>query len=89
MVMDIVKEADEVNGCTTDNRLRSLIERIERLEEEKKAISGDIRDIYAEAKSAGYDAKIMKAVIRLRKMSEADREEADYLLESYCKALDM
>ena len=89
MVMDIVKEADEVNGCTTDNRLRSLIERIEKLEEEKKAISGDIRDIFAEAKSVGYDIKIMRAVIRLRKMNEADRQEADYLLEAYCKALDM
>ena len=64
----------EVGGIASD-RLRSLIERIERLEEEKKAISGDIRDIYAEAKSAGFDVKIMRAVIKLRKMNAADRDE--------------
>ena len=64
----------EVGGIATD-RLRSLIERIERLEEEKKALGGDIRDIYAEAKSAGFDVKIMRTIIKLRKMNASDREE--------------
>ena len=68
----------EVGGIATD-RLRSLIERIERLEEEKKALGGDIRDIYAEAKSAGFDVKIMRTIIKLRKMNASDREEQEYL----------
>ncbi|MBR1648305.1 MAG: DUF2312 domain-containing protein [Alphaproteobacteria bacterium] len=76
-------------GGIDDNRLRSLIERIERLEEEKKALSGDIRDIYAEAKSAGFDVKIMRAIIKLRKMNASDREEQEYLLDTYRKALDL
>ena len=59
------EEKHDVGGIAAD-RLRSLVERIERLEEEKKALSGDIRDIFAEAKSAGFDTKIMKAVIKLR-----------------------
>ncbi len=78
----------EVGGIATD-RLRSLIERIERLEEEKKALSGDIRDIYAEAKSAGFDVKIMRTIIKLRKMNASDREEQEYLLDTYRKALDL
>ena len=57
----------EVGGIAVD-RLRSLIERIERLEEEKKAIAGDIRDIFAEAKSAGFDVKVMREILKLRKM---------------------
>ena len=76
----------EVGGIATD-RLRSLIERIERLEEEKKALGGDIRDIYAEAKSAGFDVKIMRTIIKLRKMNASDREEQEYLLDTYRKAL--
>lgn len=78
----------EVGGLAVD-RLRSLIERVERLEEEKKAISSDVRDIFAEAKSAGFDTKIMKTVIKLRKMAAADRDEQEFLLETYCKALDI
>ncbi|MCI5544034.1 MAG: DUF2312 domain-containing protein [Rhodospirillales bacterium] len=78
----------EVGGIATD-RLRSLIERIERLEEEKKALGGDIRDIYAEAKSAGFDVKIMRTIIKLRKMNASDREEQEYLLDTYRKALDL
>lgn len=81
------EEKVEVGGIAAD-RLRSLVERIEHLEEEKKALSGDIRDIYAEAKSAGFDTKIMKAVIKLRKMNAADREEQDQLLDVYRRALD-
>ncbi len=78
----------EVGGIAVD-RLRSLIERIERLEEEKAALGSDIRDIYAEAKSAGFDVKIMRAVIKLRKMNAADRDEQEFLLETYKKALDI
>ena len=78
----------EVGGIAVD-RLRSLIERIERLEEEKAAIASDIRDIFAEAKSAGFDVKIMKTVIKLRKRSAADRDEQELLLETYRKALDI
>lgn len=78
----------EVGGIAVD-RLRSLIERIERLEEEKAAIASDIRDIFAEAKSAGFDVKIMKTVIKLRKMNAADRHEQELLLETYRKALDI
>ena len=72
---------------TTDDRLRLLIERIERLEEEKKGIADDIRDVYAEAKAVGYDAKIMRQIVRLRKMEAHARQEADMLLDTYRAAL--
>lgn len=78
----------EAGGIAVE-RLRSLIERIERLEEEKKALSKDIKDVFAEAKSAGFDVKIMRAVLKLRKMSTADRDENDFLIETYRKALDL
>lgn len=78
----------EVGGLAVD-RLRSLIERIERLEEEKTAIGSDVRDIFAEAKSAGFDVKIMRTIIKLRKMNAADRDEQEFLLETYRKALDV
>lgn len=73
----------------TDDRLRLLVERVERLEEEKKGIADDIRDVYAEAKAVGYDAKIMRQVIRLRKMKPDDRAEAEAILETYKAALGM
>ena len=78
----------EVGGIDS-NRLLSLIERIEHLESEKDAISSDIRDVYAEAKSAGFDTKIMREVIKLRKMNTADRDEKEFLLDAYRKALDI
>lgn len=78
----------EVGGIAVD-RLRSLIERIERLEEEKKAIGSDVRDIYAEAKSAGFDVKIMRTILKLRKMNASDRDEQEFLLDTYRKALDI
>ena len=78
----------EVGGIAVD-RLRSLIERIERLEEEKKAIAGDIRDIFAEAKSAGFDVKVMREILKLRKMDAADRDEKELLLETYRKAFEI
>lgn len=73
----------------SDERLRLLIERIERLEEEKKGIGEDIKDVYAEAKATGYDPAIMRKVIRLRKMKPDDRAEAAALLETYCASLGM
>ncbi len=69
------------------DQLRLLIERIERLEEEKKGIADDIRDVYAEAKATGYDAKTMRAIVRLRRMERDDRMEAEALLETYKAAL--
>lgn len=89
--MQIVHDADkdEKNIQLSADRLRSLIERIERLEEEKSGIASDIRDVFAEAKSAGFDVKCMRAVIKLRKMKAADRDEQETLLETYRKALDI
>ena len=78
----------EVGGIDS-TRLTSLIERIERLEEEKAGIASDIRDIYAEAKSAGFDTTAMRACIKLRKMNAADRDEQEILIETYRKALDI
>lgn len=73
----------------TDDRLRLLIERIERLEEEKKGIADDVRDVYAEAKAVGYDPKIMRQIVRLRKMKPGDRSEQDMILDTYKAALGM
>lgn len=71
----------------TDDRLRLLIERIERKEQEKKDIADDIRDDYAEGKAIGYDPKIMRQVIRLRKMKPDDRREMETVLDTYKAAL--
>lgn len=68
-------------------QLRLLIERIERLEDEKKGISDDIKDVYGEAKATGFDVKIMRAIIRLRRMEKHHRDEADMMLETYRNAL--
>jgi len=68
-------------------QLRLLIERIERLEEEKKGLSDDIKDVYGEAKSTGFDVKTMRNIIRLRRMEKHHRDEADMLLETYKQAL--
>ena len=88
-VMECVAQKDAEVGGIAKDRLRSLIERIERLEEEKRGISNDIRDVFAEAKSAGFDVKIMRVVLKLRKMNAADRDEQENLTELYRKALDM
>jgi uncharacterized protein (UPF0335 family) len=69
------------------DQLRLLIERIERLEEEKKGIADDIKDVYMEAKATGYDTKTIRAIVRLRKMESHDRQEAEALLETYKAAL--
>lgn len=78
----------EIGGIDA-SRLRSIVERVERLEDEKKNIQSDIRDIFAEAKSVGFDSKAIKAVIKLRKMNAADRDEQEFILETYRKALDI
>jgi uncharacterized protein (UPF0335 family) len=74
---------------SSEEQLRLLIERVERLEEEKKGVSEDIRDVYSEAKAFGFDAKIMREIIRLRKMTKDDRAEMEAILETYKKALGM
>ncbi|MES2172899.1 MAG: DUF2312 domain-containing protein [Pseudomonadota bacterium] len=71
------------------DQLRLLIERIERLEEEKKGIGDDIKDVYLEAKATGYDAKIIRQIIRLRKMAPHDRQEMEAILQTYLAALGM
>lgn len=74
---------------SSQDQLRQFIEQIERLEEEKKALSADIRDKYLEAKAVGFDPKIMKKVVSLRKRSHSERQEEDALLETYMHALGM
>ena len=69
------------------DRLRSFVERIERLEEERSALSADIREVYSEAKGVGFDTKILRQVVRLRKMDNADRQEQEELLTIYKEAL--
>jgi len=76
-----------VSDNISAEQLRLLIERIERLEEEKKGISDDIKDVYAEAKSTGFDIKTMRTIIRLRRQEKHHRDEADMLLETYKQAL--
>ncbi len=71
----------------TDDRLRLLIERVERLNEEAKGIADDKRDVFAEAKAVGYDTKIMREIIKLRKMKPDDRHEMESLLDTYKAAL--
>lgn len=68
---------------TTDDRLRLLVERIERLEEEKKGISDDIKDVYGEAKAVGYDTKAIRQIVRIRKKNRDDRMQEEAILETY------
>ena len=70
-------------------QLKSLVERVERLEEEKAALTADIREIYAEAKGLGFDTKIMRQVVRIRKLETADRQEQEAILDLYLSALGM
>ncbi|HUC61387.1 MAG TPA: DUF2312 domain-containing protein [Alphaproteobacteria bacterium] len=76
----------DVGGIAAD-QLRSFVERIEKLEEEKQALGADIRDVYAQAKGSGFDLKVMRQVVRLRKMNSADRQEQETLLDIYKRAL--
>ena len=71
------------------DQLRSLIERIERLEEEKKAISEDIKEVYGEAKGTGFDVKAMRQIVRIRKLDASDRLEQEAILDTYLHALGM
>lgn len=80
-------ELNLAEGSVAADELRLLIERIERLEEEKKGIADDVRDVYAEAKARGYDSKTMRTIVRLRKMETHQRQEMDALLETYRAAL--
>lgn len=81
--------APRAAGGIAAEKLRSLVERIERLEEERKALGADIRDVYAEAKSAGFDVKVMRQLIRLRRQEPEAVEEQETLLDVYRRALGM
>lgn len=83
-----IKKADDKNGYmggVDSRRLISFIERIERLEEEKKELQSDIRDVFAQAKSEGWSVKAIREVLKLRKLDSADRDEQDYLVNEYRK----
>jgi uncharacterized protein (UPF0335 family) len=76
-------------GGVAGERLKSFIERIERLEEEKRALSGDIKEVYAEAKGTGFEPKIMRQIVKIRKMDKDDLDEEETLLDIYKRALGM
>jgi len=78
----------DVGGIAGD-RLKSFVERIERLEEERRALSNDIKEVYAEAKGTGFDVKIMRQIIRIRRMDKDDLDEQETLLDIYRRALGM
>lgn len=78
----------DVGGIAAD-QLRQFVERIERLEEDKAELAADIRDVYAEAKGSGFDVKILRQVVRLRKLDKAERQEQEALLDLYMEALGM
>ena len=78
----------DIGGIAAD-RLRTFVERIDRLEEEKAAITADIREVYAEARGAGFNAKILRQIVRLRGLDQADRREQEAMLELYKRALDL
>lgn len=77
----------DVMTSAAQGRLRSIIERVERLEEDKAAIMGDIKEVFAEAKGEGYDVKVLRKVIRIRKQDKAKRQEEDAILDLYMSAL--
>ena len=83
-----VKDEDQATRFAKD-QLKSIIERIERLEEEKKTISDDIRDVYAESKGNGFDVKALRTIVRLRKQDPNERQEEETILETYMQALGM
>ena len=74
-------------GGVAADHLKQLIERIERLEEDKAAVAEDIKEVYAEAKGEGFDTKVMRQIVRLRKMNHADRQEMEAILQLYLEAL--
>ncbi|MEW9805845.1 DUF2312 domain-containing protein [Mesorhizobium marinum] len=82
-------EITETSQTVAAGQLRAFIERVERLEEEKKTIADDIKDVYAEMKGTGFDTKAVRAIIRLRKQDQAERQEAEAILDLYKAALGM
>lgn len=87
-----VAEAEDHEGVATKfakDQLKAIVERIERLEEEKKAIADDIKDVYAEAKGNGFDVKALRTIIRMRKQDANERQEQETILETYLQALGM
>ena len=89
MALDAAGNAETRTGGIAAERLRSIVERIERLEEERKALASDIKDIYSEAKSAGFDVKVLRQLIRVRKQEPAEVEEQETLLDVYRRAIGM
>ena len=87
--MNDMTDVTESMSQSTAGQLKSIIERIERLEEEKKALSDDIRDVFAEAKATGFEPKILRKIVSLRKQDLSERQEQDALLETYMAALGM
>jgi uncharacterized protein (UPF0335 family) len=81
--------AENTKTSFAHGQLRGLVERIERLEEEKKAIAGDIKEVYAEAKGNGFDTKVLRKVVSLRRKDQAERQEEEAMLEVYLAALGM
>jgi uncharacterized protein (UPF0335 family) len=84
-----VRETENAAPNAIANQLKAVVERIERLEEEKKTITDDIRDVYAEAKGNGFDVKALRMIVRLRKQDKAERQEHEAILETYMHALGM
>lgn len=85
----MAEDITETSQTVAAGQLRSIIERIERLEEEKKTIADDIKDVYAEAKGTGFDTKAIRTLIRLRKQDQAERQEEESILDLYKAALGM
>jgi uncharacterized protein (UPF0335 family) len=85
----VVQEKEEAAHRFAKDHLKAFVERIERLEEEKKAIADDIRDVYGEAKATGFDVKALRTIIKLRKQDIDERKEQEAILETYMHALGM
>ena len=86
---DEIEITETSHGPVAAGQLRALIERIERLEEEKKTLADDISEVYAEAKGNGFDTKAIRTIVRLRKLDQAERDEAETILDLYKAALGM
>ncbi|EGP09951.1 hypothetical protein CSIRO_0384 [Bradyrhizobiaceae bacterium SG-6C] len=89
MAMPAEKDHDDTAHSFAKGQLKAIIERIEKLEEEKKAISDDIKDVYGEAKGNGFDVKVLRTIIRMRKQDADERQEQETILETYMQALGM
>jgi len=89
MAMPAEKDNDDTAHSFAKGQLKAIIERIEKLEEEKKAISDDIKDVYGEAKGNGFDVKALRTIIRMRKQVADERQEQETILETYMQALGM